>query len=190
MTPFSVTFSTSAKDFWGATFDPMSVNGGTPGQTLPYLYTGTDTFPDEEIPYGDPPDLVNYSFTIIGQRPIELADAYGDNKAEVATAHLSLGNGDTSKSYGVEITFTNDAGTNPFQMVIPEDDNSPTIPYRLYFDNKIVTPGRSHDWDGLTNGTYTKAIQVTRIDQSTAELLPPGTYRDTIIVTISPKDTV
>lgn len=187
MPPFSVTFSTTAKDFWSAAFDPMSVNGGTPGQTLPYLYTGTEEFPDEEISYGDPPDLVSYSFTITGQRPIKLADAFGNKRAEVATANLSLTNADASKSYGVEITFTNAVNTNPFQMV---NDDLAAIPYKLYFNDQIITPGAANDWDGLTNGIHSQPIEVTRIDQNMAQLLPTGTYKDTIYVTITPKDTV
>lgn len=190
MPPFSVTFSTSQSDFWSASFDPMSVNGGTPGQSLPYLHNGSDTFPDEEIPYGDPPELVNYTFTIINKKSLNLPDAYGDNKGEVATAQLTLSNGDPNKNYGVTVIFTNQTNTNPFRMVIPDLPNSPSIPYRLYFKNKVVTPGGLNSWDGLSNGVYTETIRVTQVNQTTTEVLPPDTYRDTIVVTIIPNDTV
>lgn len=188
--PFSIAFSTGS-DYWNASFDPMSVNGGVPGQTLPFLHNGSETFPDEEINYGDPPELVSYSFNIINTQVIDLADAVGSKRAQVATAQVGVANGDPAKSYGVEVAFTNQDQSSSFKMSLAGQPNATPIPYTLVFNNKMVTPGTPIDWVGLTNNRqFTKAIEVTNISQQTAQQLVAGAYRDTIFICITPKDTV
>ncbi|MDY0304723.1 MAG: hypothetical protein RBQ65_08820, partial [Sphaerochaeta sp.] len=64
-------------------------------------------------------------------------------------------------------------------------------PYTLLFGNEEVEPGMVIDWDGLKNGQMAaRAIQVTNISQHATSTLLSGTYRDTIYINITPKDTV
>jgi len=183
--PFSIAFSTGS-DYWNASFDPMSVDGGVPGQTLPFLHNGSETFPDEEINYGDPPELVSYSFSIINKQSINLSDAVGSLKAKVAEAQITVSNGVANKNYDVNVTFTNQTNTNPFQLTMKNVTNPPTIPYSLYFNNQSVTPGMPIPWNGLKNGTKTLDILVTGVSTNNANLALAGYYQDTIVVNIVP----
>lgn len=188
--PFSVAFSTGG-DYWNASFDPMSVNGGVPGQSLPYFHDGSDTFPDEEIDYGDPPELFSYNFTIKDEQAITLSDAFGSNKAQVAKAEMMVVNGTPFKTYGVEVLFTTLDQSSTFEMKRVGMPSATTIPYTLLFGNEEVEPGMVIDWDGLKNGQMAaRAIQVTNISQHATSTLLSGTYRDTIYINITPKDTV
>lgn len=188
--PFSIAFSTGS-DYWNASFDPMSVNGGVPGQSLPYFHDGSDTFPDEEIDYGDPPELFSYNFTIKDEQAITLSDAFGSNKAQVAKAEMMVVNGTPFKTYGVEVLFTTLDQSSTFEMKRVGMPSATTIPYTLLFGNEEVEPGMVIDWDGLKNGQMAaRAIQVTNISQHATSTLLSGTYRDTIYINITPKDTV
>lgn len=191
MNTFYVSFATQS-DFWNATFDPMSVNGGEPGQSLPYLDGGPE-FTDEEIPYGDPPvvETLDYAISVLNERSISLFDAIEDKKTKVADLQASVTNGAPNMSYALDVVFTNYANTNPFRMTLQDNsNNSPTIPYKLFFNNEEAKPGKRITWDGLSNLTKTLEIQVYGINAQAAQQALAGYYQDTIIVNVIPVDTI
>lgn len=177
--------------FWGNNNIPIQGEDGQPIPAQPYLESGTAT-PQEEIPYGDPPDNVHYEFSIFNEQPIELLSACGTEKAQAATAQVTVSNGDPSKSYGITLTFTNLNNTPPFKMTLSDNlPDPPSIAYQLFFNDTLVTaPGGSADWDNLSNSTFTKHIYVTGVNETTANSLPQGTYKDIVYVSITPNDTI
>jgi len=187
---FSVAFSSENIGFWNADFDPVVDENGQPIPEQPYLQSGTIT-PEEDVPYGDPLDNVLYSFTIINnQDNFDLSSAFGVNKAFIATAQVTLNNANPTEVHGVTLTFTSQTNTDPFRMRLVGGSDSQFIEYKLFFNNRVVVPGNPVDWEGLSNGTFTKDIKVTQIKQSDVEELPEGTYSDTIIVNLTPKDSM
>lgn len=162
--------------------------GGDPIPTQPYLDGGT-IVPEEDVPYGDPPDNVVLTFTILNEQSFELHKAYSGLSTEVATAQITLTKVPPNKTYGVILTFTNATNTAPFRMRLQESmPNPPTIEYRLRFNNQVLDPGDSAAWENLTNGTFTKNIEVTGINSTVGQACLSGSYRDTVYVTIVPID--
>lgn len=185
---FDVSFSTSESDFNSAPYTPMVDPGGDPIPTQPYLDGGT-IVPEEDVPYGDPPDNVVLTFTILNEQSFELHKAYSGLSTEVATAQITLTKVPPNKTYGVILTFTNATNTAPFRMRLQESmPNPPTIEYRLRFNNQVLDPGDSAAWENLTNGTFTKNIEVTGINPTVGQACLSGSYRDTVYVTIVPID--
>ncbi len=167
---------------------PIMVNGTPPSTATPILTPGTN--PSEPIIYGDPPEQANYDFLITNKQAIDLADAVGQLKTKVAEARVTVTNGKANKDYGVNVIFTNQANTNPFRLTMQNVNNPPTIPYSLYFNNKMVIPGGDNEWTGLKNGiTKSLDIMVTGISADDANKALAGSYQDVIIVNISPLDT-
>ncbi len=87
------------------------VNGSPADTSTPILPPGSNS--DDPISYGDPPDTVICTFSIINEQPFELSQAYNDKKAVVATAQISLSNVASGQTYGVTLTFTNASDTPP-----------------------------------------------------------------------------
>jgi hypothetical protein len=195
MSNFSIHFSTDG-DFWNASFDPMSVNGGTAGQALPYL-SGGGSLSDNDIIYGDPPDLVQYSFSINDNLDvINLAHATDSNKTRVATSTITTQAGNTASTYGVTVTFTNSENAPPFRLKHVEQNGNggnrlSSIDYSLYFNNTLVDPGDSVPWYGLPpSGTRSLDIMVTGVNHQQAHNALSGEYRDIVYVTVTPIDTI
>lgn len=166
----------------------LSVNGAAPTTNTPILAPGTN--PSAPIIYGDPPQQVSHTFSIINKQTINLLNAVGNLKAKVAEAQIIVSNGVANKNYGVNVTFTNQTNTNPFQLTMKNVTNPPTIPYSLYFNNQSVTPGMPIPWNGLKNGTKTLDILVTGVSTNNANLALAGYYQDTIVVNIVPIDSI
>lgn len=186
---FAVSYSSENIDFWNAHFTPVTGPDGQPVPQQPYLDSGTAT-PIAAVPYEDPTDPI-FDFSIIEvQESFKLNKAYGSKRALVAKAQVIVTNADASNPAGVTLTFTNETNTGFFALKHTEDPDLNTIPYKLYFNGVTLDPGDSVDWDGLVNATYIKDIEVTQIPQSYGNNLVAGTYRDTIIVNLTPKDTL
>lgn len=170
---------------------PFPDTNGNPIAQQPYLDGGLVN-PDDKIIYGDPPDQEHYDFRIFNELPVDITSASGSNKAQVATAQVTLSSADPAKSYGITLTFTNATNTHPFRMTLTDNlPNPPSIAYHLFFNDTLVTtPGDSVDWDDLSNSTFTKHIYITGIDETSAATLPHGSYKDTVYVNITAKDTI
>ncbi|MDY0304722.1 MAG: hypothetical protein RBQ65_08815 [Sphaerochaeta sp.] len=164
----------------------ISLNGNPPGTSAPILPPGTSPT-NPTIVYGDPPPQVNYDFSIINTQAINLLDGVGALKTKVADARIIVTNGQANTEYGVNVIFTNLANTNPFRLTMQDVNNPPSIPYSLYFNNKMVIPGGDNEWTGLENGVQeTLVIQVTEISADDANQALAGYYQDTIVVNILP----
>lgn len=186
---FTVSYSTENVGFWNADFTPVTGTNGLPIPSQPYLGPGTIT-PDDPVPYVDPTDPI-FDFTITDvQGSFVLRDAYDTGTAYVAKAQVIVTNADVSNPCGVTLTFTNQTNTEFFEMRNTEDSNLSTLEYKLFFNGTIIDPGDSVDWVGFVNTTYTKDIFVTQIQKHEVDTLVEGTYYDTIVVTLTPKDTV
>lgn len=188
---FTVIYSEENTESWKTTLVPIVDDNGQPLPEQPYLGSGT-MVPVDGVPYGDPPQHVGYEFTIFNEQPIDLPCACGTEKAQAATAQVTVSNGDPSKSYGITLTFTNLNNTPPFKMTLSDNlPDPPSIAYQLFFNDTLVTaPGGSADWDNLSNSTFTKHIYVTGVNETTANSLPQGTYKDIVYVSITPNDTI
>ncbi len=183
---FQIALANSSSGYYnGAT--NVSVGGASPNANTPILAPGTN--PSEPIIYGDPPQQVNYDFSILNKQTIDLANAVDKLTAKVAEAHITVSNGQANKDYGINVIFTNQANTNPFRLTMQQVSNPPTIPYYLYFNNQTVTPGSAIPWTGLKNGTKKLDIQVTGVSANDANMALAGSYQDVIVVNITPIDT-
>jgi hypothetical protein len=184
---FSVSYSDDS-NFWNAEWEPVVDENNQPIPAKPYLESGTE-IPQNDIPYGDP--KFHSSFVILNnEEEFDISKAIGSNMADLATAKVTISNADTTKPCGVRLTFTNQTNTEHFLMKHENASVSQTIAYKLFFNGSIIDSGDSVDWDGLSNGLFTKDIKVTQIKKSDVDKLLEGTYRDTITVTLTPKDSV
>lgn len=161
-------------------------NGTPPTNPEPILMGGT-TIP-EPLPYGDLVYNTQYNFSIDNVWEFTLSSAYDVKIAPVATATLSLAQTDPKKSYGVNVKFSNQIGSDTLHLHLQDTyDNQYPIPYKLTFGGNRVTPNVNIPWTGLNKtNPNTKEIGVTDINQDTAENGPEGDYMDTITVSIEP----
>ena len=153
----------------------------------------TSTIPS--VPYVDdehPLQVLQYLLSIINERTIDLSDAYGSNRTNVAKARIDLVNATSGTNYKVDIKFeSNSVYQGKFHLHLDGILSQYSIPYDLYFKQDIVEPGVNIRWGNIqANTANEKTIEVTGVIQDEAERAPAGTYRDTITVTITPVDTV
>lgn len=185
---FSVSFSTGDEDFWNAEWEPVVDESNQPIPAQPYLGSGEET-PEESVPYGDP--KFHSSFVILNnEEEFDISKAIGKKKAYIATAQVTISNADTTKPCGVRLTFTNQTNTDTFMMRHEDESVSQTIAYKLFFNGSTIDSGDSADWDDLSNGVFSEPIKVTQIKKSDVDNLLEGAYRDTITVTLTPKDSM
>ena len=110
--------------------------------------------------------------------------------ARVARAQLEITNAAADTTYGVHVVFSNRSNSPHFSLLLDGLSNLYAIPYTLRFNGQDVSGGSPIGWTGLSEGTFTKDIQVTRVDGFKAEMAPAGIYSDTITVNITPIDTI
>lgn len=194
-------FAVSPTEPGGANIDWMkdyiSVNGqevgGTnepPSTPVPIIGGGsTSTIPS--VPYVDdehPLQVLQYLLSIINERTIDLSDAYGSNRTNVAKARIDLVNATSGTNYKVDIKFeSNSVYQGKFHLHLDGDLNQYGIPYDLFFKQETVVPGANIRWAQILNHPE-RVIKVTGVIQDDAERAPAGTYRDTITVTITAVD--
>lgn len=160
--------------------------GGAPGTPTPII-PGTPTVP--EIPYGEIPvvEPVTYDLTIVTDGAFALEQAYGfTQSAQVATAHMTVSNGEANKKYKVDIKFSNAENSPSFTLKGVDTNHGYVIPYSLMFGGEVVTGGGVKQWYTLDNGANQRTISVTGITRTIAEAAPSDTFKDTIYVEVIP----
>ena len=171
----------------------ISVNGQAvpPGGGLPSTPTpiipGTPTAP--EIPFGEIPvvEPVTYDLTIVTDGAFALEQAYGfTQSAQVATAHMTVTNGEANKKYKVDLKFSNAENSPSFALKGEDTNHGYVIPYSLLFGGELVTGGGMKEWYTLDNGPNQRAISVTGVTRTIAEAAPADTFKDTIYVEVIP----
>lgn len=174
----------------GQTMDP---NTNEPTTTNPIVGSGPSTTLPNTVPYVNddhPLQVLQYLLSIINEQAINLPDAYGTNKTNVAKARIDLINATTGTNYKVDIKFeSSSVYLGKFHLHLDGDLNQYGIPYYLFFRQDVVVPGANIRWAQILNHPE-RTIKVTGIIQDDAEKAPAGTYRDTITVTITPVDTI
>ncbi len=161
--------------------------GGVPPSTPVSIIPGNPTAP--EIPFGEIPVVVpvSYDLTIVTGGAFALEQAYGFNQsAQVATAHMTVTNGEANKKYKVDIKFSNAENSPSFTLKGVDANHGYVIPYSLMFGGELVTGGGVKQWYTLDNGANQRTISVTGITRTIAEAAPSDTFKDTIYVEVIP----
>lgn len=186
---FQVAVADNGGGYWPGNDTLIPVNNSSPTDTTPILSSGTSA-PPQPVPYGEPISQVTYTLSILDEQSFTITGAYGTSIAKVARAQLSVANALTSKTYGVNVVFTNQYNSPSFSLHLDGITNQYAIPYTLRFNSQDVLGGSPISWTGLNNGTFTRDIEATRVDSFKAEMAPAGLYSDTITVNITPIDTI
>lgn len=167
----------------GNTYVGVPVGGST--EPISYLPDG-GSIPDP-IPYGEPEAQVRYLLSIHNQDAFTIADAYGTKRVQIATAKIQLENAiqSSTTTYGVNVTFRNELGTQSFMLNHSDAAVDFPIPYKLYFGDTLVVGNEMIEWGPLAPvNENTRPILVTDISQSRAEMALEGNYSDTIYIDI------
>jgi hypothetical protein len=147
--------------------------------------------PIVDIPFGEVIGNPILTLTIVEEPGFSIQDAYGTDKTKIAEAQLTLQNAESGKLYGVEVLFSDSEGSQSFSLHLDGQRSLFAIPYHLLFGGEPVTGSVSVDWTGLSSSVPNlRSIEVTGIDQIRADMAPAGLYKDTITITITPKDTL
>ncbi|MDT4763385.1 hypothetical protein [Sphaerochaeta sp. PS] len=163
--------------------------GGAPPTNPPeFVPVGTPSLPYEDEDH--PVNQVIYALSIIDQQPFTLSSGYGFATALIARTELSLTNALSSKVYGVDVQFTNLDNSSSFALHPDGYPSGYAIPYQLKFLNQTVVPGDPITWSPLVNGPNLQDILITGISPTTALAAPSGLFKDTIVVSVTPLDTI
>ncbi|WP_155816647.1 hypothetical protein [Sphaerochaeta pleomorpha] len=172
----------------------ISVNGqaipSNGSQPAPLQLISNDAVP---LPYVDPDhpySTVDYLFGIIEEATFNVDNAIGTKATLAAKAQLTLSNSDPEKSYGVAIKFEDGNHDETFSLGLDGSKSIYTIGYTLRFLSQNVLGGVPISWNGLKEGINEQNILITGINATEAALAPSGDYSDTIIVSVTPKDTL
>lgn len=157
--------------------------GGPPLNPPQVIPPGTPS-----LPYGDPPLTVGYGFSITDESAFLLPNGYLTNSTSIANANLVLSNSVTGTTYGVEIQFSKLTGSTSFALRPTGNALGYPIPYQLKFLGQTVIKDVPIPWTPLSEGANIQSILITGISPTIAEAAPSGTYKDTIVVTITPDD--
>lgn len=127
---------------------------------------------------------------------INLSDALGTNKVEVAEAKMNLIGDDYQKNYGVIITFRDyfDLESSQFKFKYTLPAINTTIPFTLLrgtnpSQTQVITPKTPITWDYLSfvNPNIWK-LYITNVQSDDFQKSLSGTYKTTIRVEITPMD--
>ena len=150
---------------------PILVPGGTP-----------------PVPYEDPENpviTVLYDFSIIENQAFSLPNGYLTSTALLAKSQLILTNSILGTTYGVDIQFSKLAGSTSFALHPTTNPSGYAIPYQLKFLGQTVIKDVSIPWTPLFEGVNIQNILITGISPTIANAAPDGSYKDTIVVTIT-----
>ena len=167
----------------------VSVNGQSGPNSTPIVdptsYTDPNNPGSPGITYGDPPQMVSYSVSLINQSiSFNLTDAIGAKRKDVNTMMITVSNGKSGVNYTQEVIFRDSSTSNDFRL-LPEVSGPSPIAFSLFFDTTPVIKGTPVLWDTLQNGSNnTKTIRIGGIDEIAIQSLASGTYSDTISVEI------
>src|SRR5690554_3281182 len=163
----------------------VSPPGGEPPADPTPIPEGGAGAPIPEIPYGDDPLPIMFQINIVENSPFILSQAYNSD-VKVATAELTVINGEPGQTYAVEFKFSNPQNANTFSLRPQGNPNGYAIPYRLKFGSINNVVGNTlYEWDSLSHiGANSRDIKVYDISRSVAENAPAGTFEDTILVEI------
>lgn len=179
--------NTSAGHSNGVTLLPVEGTGSAT-QPTDILIGGITAIPPP-VPYGDPDQPMNFALSLINQQPFAIEHAYaGLPPVRIATAQVTLTNAVPGRSYGVNVTFTNNEVSEKFHIHLDGDPLQAAIEYSLVFGTAAVEKGKPIPWKDMNSGLYVRDIWVTGISQNTAQAAPQGNYSDTVTITITPTD--
>lgn len=158
--------------------------GGVTPESPLLLPTGTPP-----LPYEDPANPIvkaSYDFAIVDKTALTLSGAYQTNTALIAKSQLILSNTKSGTTYGVTVKFSKLAGSSAFELRPEGLPSGYAIPYQLKFKGQTVVKDVAISWTPLATGVNTQNILITGISPTIAEAAPSGSYKDTIVVTITP----
>lgn len=192
---FNVAVAPSSSGIWNGSTrlsvngHPVPPSGTTTGNSPVLLVPGTPPLPFEDP--ANPTLHPIYDFSIINVQNLNLSLAYNNNSTTVAQAQaqVTLSNPKPGKNHGISIVFSKQQGSNSFALRSIADPTK-TIPYSLRLQNVPVVLNQEITWRPLAEGQNLKNIQITDIAPSTVDASLAGTYSDTIVITITPLDTI
>lgn len=179
--------NTSAGHSNGVTLLPVEGTGSAT-QPTDILIGGITAIPPL-VPYGDPDRPISFALSLINQRAFDIERAYtGLPPVHIATAQVTLSNAVSGRTYGVNVTFTNNDLSDKFHVHLEGNPLQAAIEYSLVFGTTEVEKNQPIPWKNMTTGIFERDILVTGISEFAVQSAPQGPYTDTVIVTITPSD--
>lgn len=139
--------------------------------------------------YGDAPshEVPEYSFSIINNSVLNLRNCQGTSKQQAAQIAISVLN----VPGAVTLSFSKAPSSIQGQFAFRHEAGLYTVPYTLLLgDSQTLNLNDTITWSPLPVGLSTKDLYVTGIEKSVVDNLLAGSYTDSIIVTITPVDTI